>query len=275
MNRADVQRLLAEEFERRGWEYDLGTAKAIADAVEATGSVDAQTLARLADGSFLARARATRAQLASAIEAALAGRRSIGREVRMKLLFLAAGPMDEQRLRLTAEHRDIKERLRSASARAHIEVEESLAARPTDLVDQLNRARPSILHLAGHGGPLGLALEDDHGNASDVTTDQLLRLVSSADENLRLVVLNSCESAHQAAPIVQHVDAAIGMTRTIGDEAARVFAAQLYSSLGEGVTLSRAFEQARLQISLAGIPEDQTPKLFVKSGRSADNMVFV
>jgi CHAT domain-containing protein len=142
-------------------------------------------------------------------------------------------------------------------------------------VDQLNRARPSILHLAGHGGPLGFVLEDDHGKAVDVTTDQLLRLISSADESLRLVVLNGCESAHQAGPIVQHVDAAIGMTRAIGDEAARVFAAQLYSSLGEGVALSLAFEQARLQISLAGIPEDQTPKLLVKSGRSADDMVFV
>ena len=239
------------------------------------GSVEVHALARLADGSFLARARATRGQLASAIEAALARYESTGPEVRMKLLFLAAGPMDEQRLRLAAEHRDIKERLRSSSARAQIDVEESLAARPTDLVDQLNRARPNVFHLAGHGGPIGLTLEDDHGNAVDVMTDQLLPLVSSADENLRLVVLNSCESAHQAAPIVQYVDAAIGMTRTIGDEAARVFATQLYSSLGEGVALSRAFRQAQLQISLAGIPEDQTPKLFVRSGHSADNMVFV
>ena len=76
-------------------------------------------------------------------------------------------------------------------------------------------------------------------------------------------------------PIAAHVDAAIGMTREIGDEAARLFSAQLYSSLAERVPLDRAFEQAKLQVSLGGFDEDKTPILFVRSGLSAGDMFFV
>jgi hypothetical protein len=110
--------------------------------------------------------------------------------------------------------------------------------------------------------------------AADVSTEQLKRLISTADDSLRLVVLNTCESAHQAQPIVESVDAAIGMTRSIGDDAAREFSAQLYSSLAEGVPLDRAFEQARLQISLAGHSGDTTPALFVRAGVDPKNLIF-
>jgi hypothetical protein len=102
-----------------------------------------------------------------------------------------------------------------------------------------------------------------------ITTDQLTELVALADPALRLVVLNSCDSASQAEPVSTKVDAAIGMTRSIGDEAARTFAVQLYGSLGEGVPLHRAFEQARLQVGLTGLTEEKTPQLYVRSGVDA------
>lgn len=278
---AHIQRLLAAEFERRGWEYDLSLGSAIAEEIVRTGTVDPPKLARLAPHDFLAKARTSRSAIADAIGAAVggvelepAGGAVVDGRTGMKVLFLAAGPADESRLRLDAEHRDIRERIRSSSARDQVVIETALAARPTDLIDELNRHRPTVLHLAGHGGPTGIALEDNAGNSADVTTEQLSRLVALADHSLRLVVLNSCDSAHQAKPVTAHVDAAIGMTRAVGDEAARTFAAQLYSSLAEGVPVDRAFEQARLQISLAGFREDKTPMLFVRAGKSAADLVF-
>jgi len=45
--------------------------------------------------------------------------------------------------------------------------------------------------------------------------------------------------------------------------------------LAEGVPLDRAFDQAQLQVSLAGLPDQQTPKLFVRDGGDAAGMVFV
>ncbi len=277
-----IQRLLAAEFEQRGWEYDLLVGRALAEEISRKGDLDSMRLARLVPSSFLARARASRDDVRDAItatlarlDAAAASAPHSDHAVGMRILFVSAGPADETRLRLDAEHRDIRGRIRSTTRRDQVVLETVLAARPTDLIDELNRHRPTILHLAGHGGPTGIALEDEAGNAADVSTDQLVRLVASSHPDLRLVVLNTCESSNQAAPAVAQIDAAIGMTREIGDDAARLFSAQLYSSLAEGVPLDRAFEQAKLQMNLAGLDEDKTPALFVRPGVSASDLVFV
>lgn len=274
--RAELQRRLAAEFSRRGWEYDLAIAPAVVDEILDRGEVDPAALARKAPVAFRRHNRASIQDVADAIKRALSDS-SPDRwpsATPMRLLFLAAGPLDEIRLRLDAEHRDIRDRIRAATARDQVLVEFAGAVRPTDIIDAMNRFTPTILHLAGHGGPTGVALEDDRGMAADVTTRQLVRLVGSAGDSLRLVVLNTCDSASQAKPIASVVDAAIGMNRSIGDEAARAFSSQLYSSLAEGVHVDRAFAQACLQISLAGIAEDTTPALFVRPGVDMESLRF-
>ena len=52
-----------------------------------------------------------------------------------------------------------------------------------------------------------------------------------------------------------HVDVAIGMNTSIGDEAALVFASQFYSSIGFGKSIKTAFDQAKAALMLEGIPE--------------------
>lgn len=271
-----VQRLLAAEFESRGWTYDVSGCREVAESLVTDPTSEARLLARKLNLHVLAMKVPSRSDVADAIDAVKSSiaRRPSQTGTPMRLLFVAAGPDDEQRLRLAAEHREIRAAVRSSTHRDDIVLEENLAARPGDLIDELNRFTPSILHFSGHGSPSGIALEDAEGLTSGITTAQLAQLVTLADRALRLVVLNSCDSAVQAKPVSSKVDAAIGMTREIGDDAARTFAVQLYASLGEGVPLRRAFDQARLQISLAGLAEEQTPQLYVKSGVDAAEIRF-
>lgn len=42
----------------------------------------------------------------------------------------------------------------------------------------------------------------------------------------------------------------IGMNTSIGDDAARVFAAQFYSSIGFGLSIQKAFDQAKAALML-------------------------
>lgn len=278
LSRTRLQRSLAEEFQRQGWEYDLGLLGRIVDQVEELGRVDADKLAGLAPAAFLRRSRASRADLRSAIDRAIGGNvpdpRPAGSVApQMSILFVAAGPMDEVQLRLAAEHRDVTARIRSSTRRDQVVVDELMAARKSDLLDALNRHRPTILHIAGHGGPTGVVLEDAAGMSSYLSIGQLAAVVGVAD-SLKLVVLNSCESSALASALLKHVDAAIGMTRSIGDEAAMSFAAQFYASLAEGIPLTRAFEQARLAIDLAGLPDDQTPALYVRTGVDGSSITF-
>lgn len=271
-----VQRLIWEEFRLLGWTYDIDGCRRLAESLASDPSCNAGSLALSFSPYSLASPAPTRAEIVKMIERVRGSIRIAVTEVRssLKLLFIAAGPLDAERLRLAAEHRDVRAALRNSTFRDDTAMEEALAARPTDLIEELNRFRPSVLHISGHGNSSGIALEDSAGLASEISTAQIASLVATADPALRLVVLNSCESAAQAEPITQHVDASIGMAVSIGDDAARTFAVQLYGSLSEGVPLSRAFEQAKLQLSLAGFSEDQTPQLYMKSGVNADQIRF-
>lgn len=74
---------------------------------------------------------------------------------------------------------------------------------------------------------------------------------------------------------IDKTEASIGMSNSIGDEAAIVFASQLYSSIGFGLSLEKAFQQAIVALKLYDIPEDETPKLFVSDGIEANEIYLV
>jgi hypothetical protein len=73
-DRAEMQRLLAAAFERRGWEYDLETVPAILGEVERTGAVGPTQLAGRVSSQYLNRVGASRGDMADAIAEAIGGR---------------------------------------------------------------------------------------------------------------------------------------------------------------------------------------------------------
>jgi hypothetical protein len=77
---ADIQRRIATEFERNGWEYDLTIGTDLVAAIDRAGGVDGRSLAQRVPTDFLVRNTATREAVADAIERAVGGA-SIGRAV--------------------------------------------------------------------------------------------------------------------------------------------------------------------------------------------------
>jgi hypothetical protein len=71
---SELQRLLAQEFERRGWHYDLTVGRELVKEIEQRHEVDPQALAKRVPTTYLAQNRATWQDVALAIEAAVGGR---------------------------------------------------------------------------------------------------------------------------------------------------------------------------------------------------------
>lgn len=65
------------------------------------------------------------------------------------------------------------------------------------------------------------------------------------------------------------------MNTSIGDEAARVFSSQFYSSISFGLSVLKAFEQAKAALMLEGIDEEDTPELFTKEGFDPHEIILV
>lgn len=183
------------------------------------------------------------------------------------VLFFAANPRDQVQLSLDEEVRSIKEMILKARHRDAVKFESCWAVRPGDILQNINQYQPTIVHFSGHGSDSDeLVLMDNQSNTKLVSLNSIVHAMSVANENLRLVFFNTCFSNNQASNVVNHVEAAIGMQTSITDEAAKIFSASFYSAIGFGLSLDKSFNQAKAALMLEGIPEEDTPQLFVKDG---------
>lgn len=192
------------------------------------------------------------------------------------VLFMASNPLDSVQLRLDEEARSINEMIRKSEHRDSVKFKTWWATRPLDILQAINELNPAVVHFSGHGSESSeLVLQDADGNPKFVSIEAIVQVMMTSSGQIRLVFFNTCFSYTQAKAVVEHVEAAIGMTTSIGDDAARVFAAQFYSAIGFGFSLKKAFEQAKAALMLEGIPEENIPVLYVRDGLEPDEIIIV
>jgi CHAT domain len=186
-------------------------------------------------------------------------------EERIKILFLAAEPVDTTRLRLSKERKEINKKIRAALHRDSFELVSEEALTAEDLREALLRHHPHIVHFSGHGSKSGcLVVEDESGKARMLDRKALTALFQVLKDDIRIVVLNACYSKLQAGAMKQVVDYTIGMSTTISDKAAILFSAAFYSALGFGRTVKEAFELARIALLMDFPQEHKTPLLLAR-----------
>ncbi|MED4170785.1 CHAT domain-containing protein, partial [Priestia megaterium] len=165
---------------------------------------------------------------------------------KIKVLFIASNPLDQPQLRLDEEAREIEIMIRKSEYRDSVSFITKWAARPLDILQAINEINPTVIHFSGHGSAEDeLVFQDNSGNTKLIAKDAIVQTMASTSDNIKLVFFNTCFSYGQAKVVVEHIDAAIGMNTSIGDDAARVFAAQFYSALGFGHSLYKSFQQAK------------------------------
>lgn len=141
-----------------------------------------------------------------------------------------------------------------------------------------------VLHFIGHGGFSDelesgyLELSDTDGRAMQVVASDIGHAISRSP-NLRLVVLNACESATSgqyglfastAAKIMREgIPAVVAMQYEITDPAALAFSACFYSTIAAGTDVDQAVTQARevIKVELSSL-EWVTPVLYLASDQS-------
>ncbi|MBW4662089.1 MAG: CHAT domain-containing protein [Drouetiella hepatica Uher 2000/2452] len=183
------------------------------------------------------------------------------------ILVVAASPVNQAKLRLDREVREIDEGLRLAKHREKFDLQQRWAVRPNDLRRALLEIQPQIVHFCGHGeGEAGLLLEDELGKAKLVSTEAIAGLFQLfAERGLECVVLNACYSKVQAEAIAQHINYVVGMSDAIADKAAISFAVGFYDALGAGWSYTDAYSLGCNAIALEGIAQNLLPVLKQKT----------
>lgn len=211
------------------------------------------------------------------------------------ILFLAANPSDTDPLALDREARSIHKELEQSGHRDRFQLETRWAAEPLDLLRELRKLKPTVVHYSGHGGQHGLYFQDPSGRSRMVSTEALEATLGAAGASVQVVVLNACYSDVHADALLTHVDCVVGTGGPIGDDAARSFAVGFYGGLGERESVAAAYRQGCAAISLEAQPQlqaqakhrdvnpdsapalrasDARPRLKVRAGVDAERLVL-
>ena len=195
---------------------------------------------------------------------------------KITVLFFATNPKNTSKLRLDEEVRTIQEMIRKSEHRDSISFETRWAVRPLDILQAINELNPDVIHFSGHGADTSeLVLENADGSAKYVTKEAITQTIMTSSEKIHLMIFNTCFSNEQAQSVIEYVDSAIGMTDSISDNGACAFAAQFYSSLGFGLSLKMAFEQAKGVLMIENPTEQNIPVLYTKDGIEPDKFFIV
>lgn len=195
---------------------------------------------------------------------------------RIVVLFLAANPVDQIQLRLDEEARSITEMIRKAEHRESVQFETRWAVQPIDVLQAINELNPTVVHFSGHGSDTDeIVFQNPNGTIKLVSMEAIVQTMMASSDSIRLVFFNTCYSYNQARAVTEHVEAAIGMNTSIGDEAAKIFSSQFYSTIGFGFSVQKAFDQAKALVMMEGIPEENTPELFIQDGLNSDEIIIV
>jgi hypothetical protein len=174
-----------------------------------------------------------------------------GAPVVARLLFLSANANDRSPLAVDREYNRVKGGLLALGVWPawRMAVEHVPAATWEQVPEQLLLHTASIVHFAGHGHPDGsLEFSTPGGGHQRVHADGLAGLFASYAGQVRLVVLNACYSDALADALTLHIDAVVGMTHAITDEAAILFAPTFYQQLAGGKSVKTAFEVGRAML---------------------------
>lgn len=188
-------------------------------------------------------------------------------ELPLRILGMAAAPVDLPRLDKAGEVRRIEASVAELQEKGQVELGWVTGGSYEALKSALRHGPWHIFHFIGHGGfddasPRRggvLALEGaDDRRTNKISAGTLGRLLRG-HPSLRLVVLNSCQGARTsdadafssvAAMLIRRgIPAAVAMQYQISDQAALAFAQGFYSSLAAGAPVDRAVADARVDVS--------------------------
>jgi tetratricopeptide (TPR) repeat protein/CHAT domain-containing protein len=179
----------------------------------------------------------------------------------LKLFGFFASPLDLQdheRLNAEREQEILLEAINDPAGQGRIVADFEDEANLEILARSLRNGY-HILHFTGHGiSPRdggGLLLEDAHGKKLPASIAEVMQVVQSGADKLRLAVISGCQTArtlHTGAfsdlareLLRQRVPAVIAMQFSLSDPGGLIFAEVLYKEIAKGVELELAVHAAR------------------------------
>jgi hypothetical protein len=201
----------------------------------------------------------------------------------LRVLVMISAPEDFPKLDVEDEWRRLNEATAPLQQSGVLRLEKLETATLIALQRRLRTGEYHIFHFIGHSdfdphNQRGvLVLEDDADNRrANLVTGLMLARELGEESTIRLVVLNSCQSARRAEKdphagiassiVTRGIPAVAAMQFPISDTAARVFSEEFYRAIAENLPIDSAVSEARRAIAnRLQNAEWATPALYMRS----------
>ncbi len=177
------------------------------------------------------------------------------------ILFIAGdrGGSQQNQLQIPKEYDEIQGALRASEHRDLISLAPAILAATREKLAHAYRHRPKIVHFAGHGDERSLSIIEVHPGLAYETAlsaEEFREVLKTIEEDVMLCVLNACDSEELARDLVDAgvVEYAIGWPSEVPDSTAITLSRSLYGALGDGRTMSDAFDIAKVACGPSEVP---------------------
>jgi len=177
------------------------------------------------------------------------------------ILFVAASPVDQRRLRTEAEFEAVRDELRQSDARGHYHIDCCFAATVDSLEHALVRVKPHYLHLSCHGEQGDLILAGEAGRQSKIRRQDAIDLLLKSRQ-LKGCIILACEGGPIAEALVPAVAYSVGLAGALSDRASLAYSKAFYRSLFGGEDLQTRHERGLGAINRLETVEECRPELF-------------
>lgn len=206
----------------------------------------------------------------------------------LRVLVMISAPENFPTLDVEGEWQRLNTATKPLQDRGMIQLERLDTATLTALQHTLRTRDFHVFHYIGHSDYDSfnqeglLVLEAEDGKTAQLVSGAALAREIGEESTIRLVLLNSCQSARRAqrdpfsglasSIVARGIPAVVAMQFPITDRAANVFSEEFYRALADLLPIDTAVSEARRAISnRVGNAEWATPVLFM---RSDDGVVF-
>lgn len=165
------------------------------------------------------------------------------------ILLCSANPIDQHFLKLVNKESEVIYQILTNLNR-HVRISPAPNLSFSKLIDTFFKTEKGnqieFLHYCGHSSMHGIQLEDGNSGENTLSVKAFSDFLSNRAK-LKIVFLNSCSSEHIGQQLIAQgsVEVVIETNKSIYDNDAVIFAEQFYRSLADGLTIRKAFKEAK------------------------------
>ncbi|GAB4395423.1 MAG: hypothetical protein OHK0053_03130 [Microscillaceae bacterium] len=178
------------------------------------------------------------------------------------ILIATANPDNSEQVRTDRFVSVLQEALQKAEKTHAFDIKVVLATDLDNFLVQIEKIKPQILHLVGHGDRLdNFVFESDTGGREFAKPTRFAQALHAYRNTLECVVITACHSQKMATEITQVIPYAIGYEETLEVAVAKAYTYWFYFYLATGNDYPQIDQKLRNASPLLGIPVDKIPKL--------------